>query len=173
MTTNLEVIGPIPIPFVKQHSGSAKHIGNKQMKQFWEDADAKTVVKKQGCYVFALQAAKGFCPWYVGKATKSMKQECLEHHKITHYNTALFQGKKGTPVFFFIVPGENRNKVPKKSIDQMETFLIQSALTKNPQLLNVQKTNIPDWSIKGVIRGGQGKPKANARKFRTAMGLRQ
>ena len=67
-----------PNPVLEQWKGSATHIGNVEVKAFWETAKAKAVAEKQGCYVFALQAAKGFRFWYVGKATMTMKQECLQ-----------------------------------------------------------------------------------------------
>lgn len=173
MATNLEVIGPIDVPFQKQQTGSAKHIGKDEVARFWKDLAAHSISAKNGCYVFALRASKGFQPWYVGKATKGMKQECLQAHKLTHYNHVLFKGRKGTPVLFFVVPGGNLKKVPKKVVDELETFLIQSALSKNPKLSNVQKTKLPVWTVKGVIRGGQGKPSATHKQFRTLMGIRQ
>ncbi|QYY36868.1 hypothetical protein [Ruficoccus sp. ZRK36] len=126
---------------------------------------------KQGCYVFALKAGRGHKPWYVGKATKSMYQECLSLDKLNKYNEVLFKGNKGTPVLFFIVLGGNKKKVPKGDIDEMEPFFIQNALTKNPDLTNIQKANVPAWTVKGVVRGGRGKPKPNTTSFRKMMGI--
>jgi len=171
MATDLEIVGPIPIPFQTQGTGSAKHISNDNVKEFWTSAEALSISEKQGCYVFALKAAKGFRPWYIGKATKSMKQECLHHHKLAHYNDVLFKGNKGTPVMFFVVLGGAKKKVSAKVIDEMETFFIQSAVTKHPEIKNAQKTNLPAWTVKGVVRGGKGKRKPNASKFRKMIGL--
>lgn len=169
MATNLVVFGPLPIPY--QVSGNSKHIANRDVKVFWHSSEAKAIADKQGCYVFALQAAKGFRPWYVGKATKSMKQECLQYHKLAHYNEVLFRGHKGTPVLFLVAPSEKKKKVSVAVIEEMETFFIQSVLSKHPEIQNVQKTDIPGWTVKSVVRGGQGKPKKNARQFRKMMGL--
>ena len=171
MATDLEIVGPIEIPFQKNGAGSAKHIGKDEVRQFWQSDAAQAIAEKQGCYVFALKAAKGFRPWYVGKATKSMKQECLQHHKLAHYNEVLFKGKKGTPVLFFVVLGGSRTKVSAKVIDEMETFFIQNVLSKHPEIQNIQKTNLPSWTVKSVVRGGKGKPTENARQFRKMMGL--
>jgi hypothetical protein len=171
MATDLEVIGPISIPFQSFPKGSAKHIGKAEVKAFWATNDAKAVAEKQGCYVFALKAAKGFRPWYVGKATKSMEQECMHSHKLAHYNEVLFKGAKGTPVLFFVVLGGNKKKVSASVIDEMETFFIQTVLTKHPEIQNIQKTSVPEWTVKGVVRGGKGKPKKNASDFRKMMGL--
>jgi hypothetical protein len=171
MATDLEIIGPVSIPFQKNGKGSAKHIGKAEVKTFWASKEAQEIAEKQGCYVFALQAAKGFRPWYVGKATKSMEQECMQPHKLAHYNEVLFKGNKGTPVLFFVVLGGNKKKVSATVIDEMETFFIQTVLTKHPEIQNIQKTNLPEWTVKGAVRGGQGKPKKNASDFRKMMGL--
>jgi len=171
MATDLEIIGPILIPFQKHGKGSAKHIGPAEEKAFWESKEAQKIADKQGCYVFALKAARGFRPWYVGKATKSMKQECTKDHKLNKYNGVLFKGNKGTPVLFFVVLGGNKKKISASVIDEMETFFIQTVLTKHPEIQNIQKTNLPKWTVKGVVRGGQGKPKKNASDFRDMMGL--
>lgn len=133
MATDLEIIGPISIPFQKSGAGSAKHIGKAEVKAFWATKEAQDIADKQGCYVFALQAAKGFRPWYVGKATKSMGQECMQTHSLAHYNEVLFKGNKGTPVLFFVVLGGNKKKVSAPVIGEMETFFIQTVLTKHPE----------------------------------------
>lgn len=100
-----------------------------------------------------------------------MKQECFHYHKLSHYNELLFQGKKGTPVFYFVVPKGTKKAVSAKIVDEIETFFIQTALTKHPDISNIQKTNLPKWTVKSVVRGGQGKPKKNATQFRKMMGL--
>lgn len=171
MAINLEIVGPIPIPFQRNGNGLVKHIGKAEVKTFWEMDEASAVSEKQGCYVFALQAGKGYRPWYVGKATKTMKQECLHSHKLAHYNQVLFKGSKGTPVLFFVVLGGNKRKVAKTVVDEMETFFIQTVLSKHPEIQNIQKTNLPEWTVKGVVRGGQGQPTKNAVKFRKMVGL--
>jgi hypothetical protein len=171
MATDLEIIGPVTIPFQKSGKGSAKHIGKADVKAFWASKEAQEIANKQGCYVFALQAAKGFRPWYVGKATRSMEQECMHSHKLAHYNEVLFKGNKGTPVLFFVVLGGNKKKISATVIDEMETFFIQTVLTKHPEIQNIQKTNLPEWTVKGVVRGGKGKSKKNASDFRKMMGL--
>jgi hypothetical protein len=171
MAIDFEIIGPVSIPFQKKEKGSAKHIGKAEVKAFWASKEAQLIADKQGCYVFALQAARGFRPWYVGKATKSMAQECMQSHKLAHYNEVLFKGRKGTPVLFFVVLGGDKKKVSGAVIDEMETFFIQTVLSKHPEIQNIQKTNLPEWTVTGVVRGGKGKPKENARAFRKMMGL--
>jgi len=169
-TTALETFGPVKIPFVGV--GKMKHIRDEHIAEFWGQAIARDMVKKQGCYVFALQASKGFVPWYVGKASKTFKQEIFTDHKIKKYNQLLWEGKKGTPVMFFVALPANLRKVPVKVINDMEKFLIQSAVLKNEDVLNTHNTkNLPEWSIKGVVRASKGKPSAKSQVFKTMMGL--
>jgi hypothetical protein len=171
MAKNLIIFDAIEIPFRKQKNGSGKFIDAVHVKSFWNKPAAKAIAAKQGCYVFALRAAKGFCPWYVGKATRSFAQEALHTHQLNHYNAVLFDGRKGTPVLYFVAPSDNLKKVPEDVCDEIETYLIQSSLAENPEIRNQQKTKIPDWTIKGVIRQGQGKPTKAEQAFKKTMGI--
>ena len=169
MATDLKVYEPIEIPFTSG-KGNAKHIDKPEKKEFLSRLNQAGLSNKQGCYVFALRAGKGFCPWYVGKATVSMEQECMGN-AIQHYNAVLFKGIKGTPVMFVVALDGNKSKVPRKTCDDIETFLIQTALFENPDLRNIQKTKVPEWSIDGVIRANRGKPTSIAQVFKKMMGL--
>ncbi|MFZ1730432.1 MAG: hypothetical protein WBQ23_10130 [Bacteroidota bacterium] len=172
MSTELITYEPIDIPFKKQKSGSAKIIEKVHVKEFWEKVEAKRISDKQGCYIFALRASKGFTAWYIGRATKNFEQECFTSHKLVHYNGVLFDGRKGTPVMFFIAPSGDKKKVSAKICDEVETFLIQAALVQNPEIRNRQKTNIPDWTIAGVVRRSRGGISKKAKNFRTMLGLK-
>jgi hypothetical protein len=171
MGATLQVFGPFKVTCEKGTTGPAKQVGKEHIKSFW-DEEASCCATKQGCYVFALKAGRGYTPWYVGKATKSFKQECFQADKLVRYNNVLFKGQKGTPVLFFVAPGGNKNKVPMRIIDEMENFLIQAALYENPQIKNVAKTkNVPKWGINGVVRGGKGKPDTTSKAFAKMVGL--
>jgi hypothetical protein len=167
----LIVLGPYPIPYTGQIKGTSKHITNENAKAFWEKEEVKQVAMKQGCYIFALKAGKGFTPWYVGKATKNFKQEALHPTKRNHYNEVIFNGKRGTPVFFLIAKPAHLKTIPKRQIDDLEVFLIQIAYYKNPELKNKQNANEPGWSITGVVRGGKGKASVNAKQFKLMLKL--
>ncbi len=152
--------------------GSLVHITDETIAAFWKEPVAVEMAGKQGCYIFALQAAKGFTPWYVGKATKTFKQEVFHSEKLKKYNKLLWDGKKGSPVMVFVALPGNLKKIPVGVINDMEKFLIQSTVLKNENALNTHHTkNLPEWSIKGVLRSGQGKPSVQSRKFKTMMGL--
>jgi hypothetical protein len=173
MPSDLITFGPYDVGFDTHKSNSTiKHISAQHGKDFWA-GEAGELAQKQGCYVFSVRYAGGVTPWYVGKATKCFKQECFTHHKLGHYNKVLFERTKGTPVMYFVaLPGTLR-KVPEGDIKDIEKFLTQSALFKNPNLSNIQNTkNLPKWSIKGVIRSGPGKPTNDAIAFRKMLGLK-
>jgi hypothetical protein len=51
------------------------------------------------------------------------------------------------------------------AIAQVESFLIQNGVAKNPHLSNVQRTKQEEWAITGVIRGGKGKVSVAAKLF--------
>lgn len=170
MTTDLLVHGPYVVPFRVSALG-AKCVDKSEVKEFWAKTETAAFRPKHGVYVFALKAAKGFKPVYVGKATKGFGQEALHVTKLYHYNQALVDGGKGTPVMFFVAAGEGLNKVPAKTCDEIETFLIQLAIRKNPELRNIMKSRLADWSIKGLVRGGAGKPSITAVAFGKMIGM--
>ena len=170
--TILEVYGPIEIPHNGDKKGSYKRISRALAKEFWEHEEAQPLAQKQGCYIFSLRVGRGFTPWYVGKAGKTFEQESFTDHKIGHYNEVLWDGKKGTPVMFFIAQPGNRNKVSARILNEMETHLIQSAVYKNPDLCNIKNTkNLPKWGIAGVVRGGKGRQTVVSSSFKKMMGI--
>lgn len=168
----MNVYGPFNIPFQSSDKGSVKLISKDDAIEFWKSLDLQ-IANKQGCYIFALRAAHGYTPWYVGQASKSFKQEAFEYHKRDHYNTVLHKNTHGTPVMFFVAPPDKNVKVAATTLNDMERFLIQMGIEKNPDLANIKHTkNLPDWGIKGSIRSQAGKPSDNAVAFRKMFGFR-
>ncbi len=167
MATDLKLFGPFAVKCtdtrarVKQIDSSA---------EFWA-AIPQEIPTKNGVYVFARRAGKGFQPIYVGKATKGFRQEALSPSNLKKYNRALANGERGTPVMFFVAPDGKKNKVPRPICDEIETFLIQLAVRKNPNLMNDKKTALAQWSIRGLVRGGKGRPKKDERSFGIMIGL--
>ena len=162
-----EVKGPFEVPLTKEKAG--RRIANEHGKEFWKAH--KSIENDVGCYVFAFRAAKGLKPMYVGKATKSFKQEIFTLHKLGKYNEALTKQAKGTPVMFFVSFKKSRGMINKTAIDDAESFLIQAGITANKNLLNDRKVAVEKWGIKGVIRGGKGAPPEPAKVFKQCMGL--
>ena len=64
-----------------------------------------------------------------------------------------------------------KGKVNKRAIAKVESFLIQNAMKKNPNLSNIKGKKEEHWIIEGVIRSGKGKAPLAAKKFKSAVGL--
>jgi len=164
---NFLVAGPIAVPFLQDKGG--RTITDENIDNFWEVN--KKFRTRRGCYVFGIRAGKGYTPGYVGKATKSLKQEVFAHHKLTRYHQFLARYAKGTPVVFFVLAPSQRGKPNVSQIKHVEKYLIDLGITANAGLLNVKDTNPPDWGIQGVVRGGKGKTSTGTKDFRTMMGI--
>jgi hypothetical protein len=146
------VHGPFDLDFEKRPGGRILTFGN-----FWsEDSDAAYLAEECGCYVFAIQN-KSFTPIYVGKATKNFKQETFNQANKHKYHQGFSDYAKGKPIMFFVVHPMQKGKTNSKQIGEIEDFLIQAGVAKNPDIQNVKGTGQPKWSIKGVVRGAAGK----------------
>lgn len=154
--------GPFDVPYYQGKAG--RTITDDNVREFWEDNE--DLAEGRGCYVFGIRAGKGYTPAYVGKATRSFKQETFAHHKLTRYQQFLADYQRGTPILFFVVAPKKRGTPNSSHIQELEAFLIQTALIANPDLLNIKGTKAEEWGIAGVLRGPQGKPSAGARAFR-------
>lgn len=159
------VEGPFDVPFYQGKAG--RTITDENVQEFWDSN--KDIASRRGCYVFGIRAGLGYTPAYVGKATRSFKQEAFAHHKLTRYQQFLADYQRGTPVLFFVVAPQKRGAPNSSHIQELEDFLIQTALVANPGLLNIKGTKAEEWGISGILRGPQGKPSAAARDFRRLM----
>jgi hypothetical protein len=167
MSTQFTVHGPYEVP---AHQGyAAKTITPDNIKAFW--ARHAEVGRHRGCYVFAVRAGKGYTPGYVGKATRTFKQEIFTPHKLAKYLQLLADYRKCTPVIFLIVAPKQTGKPNSRHIGELERFLIQVALRANPYLLNIKGTKAEEWSIAGVLRSGKGARSAAARQLVAALKL--
>jgi hypothetical protein len=158
--------GPFNIPMQRKQGG---RIIQEDLSDFWNKN--KKLCKSKGCYVFAIRAGGGYTPLYVGKATKGFIKECFADHKLKHYQYALSDYERGTPVMFFVVLPTLKGSPNLKEIDEVENFLIQVGRSVNPELRNIKGNIKPDWGIKGVIRGGKGKSPKSAHEFKKLLKL--
>lgn len=160
--------GPFEINKKALHENSRSVVKN----VFWDDVpdDIKDVKDACGCYVVCLRAGKGYTPWYVGMAQKqSFDKECFNHKNITQY-LKLIAKKKGTLVLFFLAKKTSDKKNSRfckptsrkySDIEFLEDYFIGTALQKNPELLNQQKTRY----LKNIqVPGFMNSPKGAARK---------
>lgn len=161
------VAGPYKIPFDWRPGGRLLF-----PNAFWQQSEELEQLQwERGCYVFAMKAGKGATPLYVGQATRSFKQECFSPANIRKCLDALATYAKRSPVIYLVRHPPQRGKTNSKQIGEIESFLIQNASIKNPDIQNVHGKEAPKWSIQGVVRGGQGKPSKAATQFRRLIGI--
>jgi len=167
VNTQFSVRGPLLVPYYQGKAG--RTITDDNVREFWEHHEEAG--KERGCYVFGIRAGRGLTPGYVGKATKSFRQEIFTHHKLTRYQQFLADYAKGSPVMFFLTAPRRKGPLNKSHVAELEKFLIQVALAANPDLLNIQGTRAEEWGIKGVLRGGRGNASKSAQAFKKMMNL--
>jgi len=155
------VHGPFEVAHEKRKGGRTLVFDD-----FWaENSEAYYLANGRGCYTFAMRTGGGFQPIYVGKATKTFKQETFNPSNRHKYHDGFSDYARGTPVLFFVVHPDQKGPTNGKHIAEIEDFLIQAGVAKNPDLQNVKGTQRPKWSIKGVIRSGVGKRSETEVKF--------
>lgn len=149
----------------------------KDRDDFWANVEEVRpgLSESCGCYIFVIKNRV----WYVGMAEKqTFKEECFALHKITQYNEAL-RVSPGIPKLLFLpkmTPGGRFAKPTSRGhrdIQMLESLLIGTALTKNPQLRNVKGTKLlREMNVPGFLNSGQGQGRPVAVQFfKKAMGL--
>ena len=158
--TTFAVHGPFEIDFDRRPGGRTLNFDG-----FWSaGTDAEFLAGERGCYVFAIRT-KSLTPLYVGKATKTFKQETFNPGNRHKYHSGFSEYARGTPLMYFVVHPTQKGKTNSKQIGQIEDFLIQAGVAKNPDIQNVKGATQPGWSIKGVVRGSAGKRSAAETEF--------
>lgn len=150
---SFKIHGRFDVPYEKRKGGRVLVCDD-----FWsEGSPAHHLADERGCYVFAVQTGRGLDPVYVGKATKTFKQETFNPANKHKYQDGFSEYGKGLPVMFFVVHPDQKGRPNEKEMGQVEDFLIQTGAAKNPALQNVRGAQRPKWSIQGVVRSGKGK----------------
>lgn len=158
-----KVFGPFVLPRNSNKSLVAHELESR--REFWWEVDESNegLSKACGCYVFCIQTGGGTLPWYVGKTEKrSFSKECLQAHKIVHYNSACTD-RKGTPQLYLVPQltkgGRFRKPTTGKraAISSLESILIGFALSRNPGLLNIKGTAmLKNLEVPGLINAKGG-----------------
>ena len=164
---SFKIHGPFPLDYEKRKGGRTLVFDD-----FWSDeSDAEYLADECGGYVSAIQN-KGLTPIYVGKATKTFKQETFNPTNRHKYHDGFSEYAKGTPVLFFVVHPNQKGKVNGKQIAEIEDFLIQAGVARNPDIQNVRGAQAPKWSIQGLIRSKkQGKRTSDETAFRKLLAM--
>lgn len=167
----LVVRGPFAISCSQFGQGWA--IESRDVSEFWSKPEVAALAQKHGAYIFAMRAAKGFRPWYVGQTKVGLKNEVFNGKNLNTYNKVIANGGKGTPVLFFIVAQrDTKKKLPARVVNELESELIQAGFFANDDLQNTAgKRRIPQWGIKGALRSPPGKPSSLEKAFKTLMGM--
>ncbi|MHA7816793.1 MAG: hypothetical protein ACX93N_09970 [Pseudohaliea sp.] len=148
-------------------------------RKFWHSVEEEVpgLSYACGCYIFSIRASRGAKPWYVGKAEKSsFRQECLTAHKINHFNQAI-AGRRGYPELTLLAQITPRDKFRKPtnarraSIRELETMLIGMGISRNRDLLNIQKTRmLRELSVRGVLNTDRLATSGPAKALRDLLG---
>jgi hypothetical protein len=165
--TEFLVSGPHVIPIYQGKNG--RIVREEEGREFFRHHPSLS--SKRGCYMFAMRTGRGLTPSYIGKATKTFKQECFTAHKLGKCNQTLVDYGRGTLVMFLFEAKAGRGKAPISQIKLLEDFLIQTAVSVNEDLLNIKSTKQESWSIRGIIRSTAGKPSQPALDAKRALGL--
>lgn len=160
-----EVYGPFDVPFETRGGGRVLNF-----KDFW-NGEAEVHAGDRGCYVFAVRSGPAEKPIYVGKASKTLKQEVFNPSNRVKCQNGFSRYAKGTPVVYFVVHRTQRGKVNGTQIGEVEDFLIQNGVTRNPELQNVRGKSAPRWKISGVVRRGAGRRSHSAVAFGRLFGI--
>jgi len=159
-----ENFGPFKIP----RKGT---LVSDDLKQFWQNIEARHegLSGAKGCYVFGVKppGTPRITPWYVGRTNaQDFKHECFQHQKITHYNHALNEYRRGVPYLYlvaFMKPrgGFSAQNIPT-TIGKLEEHLISLGLLRNPGLRNTSSTKFyRETEVPGLLNKKAGKSKAN------------
>ena len=114
--TSFNVHGWFEIDYEKRKGGRTLVFEN-----FWsEGSKARYLEDECGCYVFAVKTGRGLEPIYVGKATKTFKQETFNPANKHKYHDGFSEYAKGLPLMFFVVHPDQRGKTNEKQIEKIE-----------------------------------------------------
>lgn len=151
-----------------------------RISAFWDNVrkDDPGLSFACGCYLFAINAAKGVKPWYVGcTGGQNFEHECFTSHKLNIYNQAI-ANRKCTPVLFFIAERTKNGKFvkPRKGKQKhsannyLESLLIGASIDKNPQLKNIQKTKyLKNMCVPGFLNSPQRRPMKSESELKKAL----
>jgi hypothetical protein len=162
-----EPFGPFPLP----RDNSV--VNRTQQRSFWDLIEEKHpgLSRAVGCYIFAIRAAKGFTPWYVGKTERqTFKCETWQPGKLLLYGDVIRKYERGRPVMFLLAKLTTNGKFVRPttaklgSVAALEEMLIGTCLQRNPELLNKRTTKyLKRLHVPGYINDQRGARTTDAR----------
>ena len=158
--------GPHAIPRrTSSYGNKTCNFSKEALCAFWTEVEAATpgLSSARGCYIFAVRAAKGIKPWYIGQSKTGFKSECFQPQKRDHYHHIVNDTKKGTPVLIFVARRTTHGfaqTLSNKEADFVEGHLIGLALVNNSKLRNVKRVrHLREVQIPGVLNSPKGNSK--------------
>ena len=140
-------------------------IDDEKKNQFWKSIESKhqSLSNAVGCYIFALKAAKGYRPWYVGMTGRqSFADETWNVSNLLKYGR-IIRAHKGTPMLFLIAKLTPRDRFQKPTtrkklgaISALEGMLIARCLQRNSLLLNKKSTGYYNMQVPGYLNDTPG-----------------
>ena len=164
-----QIYGPFEVP--RTRVGGL--VDKEKLSNFWNEIEVAQpgLSQAKGCYLFAVRAARGIRPWYVGKteADYGFQGEAFDHHKLTHYNEVVNEQGAGVPVLFLIARRTRTDQAFKQRDPfalYLERLLIMYALRANDELKNTKDAAFfRNASIPGLLNPGKGRIPPSARKL--------
>ncbi len=147
-------------------------------RRFWANVENEIhgLSEACGCYLFAVKAAHGIKPWYIGLTSKrSFAKECVGAHQLKIYDNVV-AGKKGTPLLYLLAKRTKSGKFRKPSknfqtsVGFLETLLIGAGIEKNRHLQNVSKTRyLREMIVPGLLNSPPGPRTTPEKSFALAL----
>lgn len=174
-----EIFGPFSI-----ERKSTKQIDVKKLPAFWQmvESQHENLSYAIGCYVFAIGAAGGMKPWYVGQTRRGFKKECFDSPKLLNYNDVLLERSRSNPSMFFLArmtdtrrftkaPKNPRDNNNLSDIDFLEHYLISAAYRRNPDIRNIKGIRFVSELVVPGIFNNPGRMYESASQLNNTMGL--
>ena len=162
------VSGPHDVPVYLHGCVDKKQVDESRIKDLW---NALPESEQPGVYIYAIRAAKGLVPIYIGKSTRAINKEALNPRNISTLNKRLLNLNKGTLVLFCVSWPTGKKSRLSESIDELETVLIQYGIKANNNLLNNRKIKSQDaWGIYGV--NGCGHSTKSSRELKKCLNIK-
>ncbi len=162
MTNHLKKFKPFgPYQVNYDNMPGGKRITKENIKNFWgKSTELQEKVKtKKGVYIFGMTVSNGIVPCYVGKTVNNFEKECFTERNINIYNGEIIRYERNyKPFLFFLVYQPQKNqKLTDKVIRELENYLINLAVDKNPDLANTRGIEEDDRFVIADLGSGRGK----------------
>jgi hypothetical protein len=174
---NYTIHGPFAVP--EQTNGNVARSAIAK-RTFWAEIDQREegLSSACGCYIFAVRAARGIKPYYVGLAeSQPFARECFGSHKVNIYNDVLASRNAGTPILMLIAKRTHQGRFARpspnghKDASFLESILIGAVIDKNPGIMNIGRTRfLRGMVVPSFMNSPRRRPTVPEQAFKVAIG---